>query len=76
MKVLVSFFFFLAPPPTGVYFMLKGDLETLYSSLISDIAPQPADCSDPRSTLVCVTYMICQHCLLVVEIIIIRLLLQ
>ena len=46
----------LAPPPTGLYFMLNGEAYIPGASvLISDIGPQSADRSDPGSTLVCVT---------------------
>ena len=46
----------LAPPVTGLYFELNGIIYyDGHSVLISDIGPQPADRSDPGSTLVCVT---------------------
>ena len=46
----------LAPPSTGLYFMLNGSTYLPGASvLISNIGPQPANHSNPGSTLVCVT---------------------
>ena len=56
-------YYMLAPPPTGLYFMLNGSVYLPgASALISDIGPQPDNRSDPGSTLVCVTINVNTAC--------------
>ena len=53
----------IAPPSTGLYFILNGVTYLPGNSvLISDIGPQPADRSDRGTTLVCVTTNINTAC--------------
>ena len=56
LKACIKVLPFLALPSTGLYLMLKGAILLPGDSvLISDIGSQPADRSNPGSTLVCVT---------------------
>ena len=56
-NIIMNFFLLLlAPPSTGLYFILGNNIYlTGESVVITDIGEQPATRSDPGSTLVCVT---------------------
>ena len=50
------YLYYVAPPSSGLYFMLGNNIYLPGGSvLITDIGYQPANRSDPGSTLVCVT---------------------
>lgn len=63
-KITETNFIFSTPPPlTGLYFQI-GDTVYLPNSIvdITDIGSQPADFSNPGSTLICVTINVNTRC--------------